>query len=110
MDNALGQDPSPREPRTDPFFNFLLERQLRAAALPTKYVAYVDMLGFGALVRAHPGAFDVDVDESTSAVSTSTSKSSQRFGRFHAVLDRLAMNAADASRPERMMVFSDCAF
>jgi hypothetical protein len=90
--------------------NLLVERQLRAAALPTKYVAYVDMLGFGALVRAHPGAFNVDVDEGTSAVSTSTSKSSERFGRFHAVLDRMAMDVADASRPERMMVFSDCAF
>lgn len=109
MENASGQDPGP-EPGADPLLNILVERQLRAAAVPTKYVGYVDMLGFGALVRAHPGAFNVDVDESTSAVSTSTSKSSERFGRFHAVLDRIAMNAADASRPERMMVFSDCAF
>src|SRR3979411_678729 len=98
MENAARQDPSP-EPAIDPLLNLLVERQLRAAALPTKYVGYVDLLGFGALVRAHPGAFNVDVDESTSAVSTSTSKSSERFGRFHAVLDRMAMNVVDASRP-----------
>jgi hypothetical protein len=61
-------------------------------------------------VREHPDAFNIDVDDGTSAVATSASKSSQRFGRFHAVLDRMAMNAVDASRPERMMVFSDCAF
>jgi hypothetical protein len=110
MENAGDHDPSQREPGTDQLLNLLVERQRRAAALPTKYVAYVDMLGFGALVRAHPGAFNVDIDEGTSAVSTSASKSSERFGRFHAVLDRMAMDVADASRPERMMVFSGCAF
>lgn len=110
MENAAGPNLSPSDRGRDQLVNLLLERQLRAAALPTKYVGYVDMLGFGALVRAHPGAFNVDIDASTSAVSTSTSKSSERFGRFHAVLDRMAADAADASRPERMMVFSDCAF
>lgn len=51
LENALGEDPSPQAPGPDPLFNLLVERQLRAAALPTKYVGYVDMLGFGALVR-----------------------------------------------------------
>jgi hypothetical protein len=63
MENAGDHDPSQREPGTDQLLNLLVERQRRAAALPTKYVAYVDMLGFGALVRAHPGAFNVDIDE-----------------------------------------------
>jgi hypothetical protein len=110
MDSAARPDTVPLGPDKDPLLNLLVERHLRARAFPTKYVGYIDMLGFGALVRAHPGAFNVDVDTSTSAVSTSTSKSSERFGRFHAVLDRMAMDAADASRPERMMIFSDCAF
>src|SRR5438477_417515 len=68
------------------------------------------MLGFGSLVRKHPGSFNIEISEDGSQVGTSTSKSSERFGRFHAVLDRTAMNHLDASRPERMMIFSDCAF
>lgn len=88
--------------------NFLVERSLRATAFPIKYVGYMDMLGFGALVTEHPGSLDIHVG--TSSVETYMSKSSQRFGGFHAVVDKLAMNYLDASRPERMMIFSDCAF
>lgn len=110
MENVPAENPTQSDRREDALLNLLVERQLQAAAFPTAYVGYMDMLGFGALVREHPGAFNIDVDEKTSAVATSTSKSSERFGRFHAVLDRMAMNAADASRPGRMMVFSDCAF
>src|SRR5689334_2521094 len=84
----------------------LLERY----ALPTRVVGYLDMLGFGALVRKHPGSFNVEVSDDGTDVTTSTSKSSERFGRFHAVLDRMAMDFADATHPERMMIFSDCAF
>jgi hypothetical protein len=70
----------------------------------------MDMLGFGALVRKHPGSFNIEISEDGSTVGTSTSQSSERFGRFHAVLDRMTMDHMDASRPERMMIFSDCAF
>ena len=55
--------------------NLMVERLLRAQASPTKCVAYMDMLGFGSLVTAHPGAFNVDIDPDGS-VGTSTSKSS----------------------------------
>ena len=88
----------------------VVERQLQARALPTKIIGYMDMLGFGALVRKHPDSFNIEISDDGSQVTTSTSKSSERFGRFHAVLDRTAMNHLDASRPERMMIFSDCAF
>ena len=88
----------------------MVERELLAAALPMKVIGYMDMLGFGALVRKHPSSFNVEVSEDGSKVGTSTSKSSERFGRFHAVLDRMAMNFVDATHPERMMIFSDCAF
>src|SRR5260221_11242669 len=81
----------------------LAERELQTRALPTKIVGYMDMLGFGALVRKHPGSFNIEISDDGSKVATSTSKSSERFGRFHAVLDRTAMNQYDASRPERMM-------
>ena len=60
-------------------------------------LGYVDMLGFGALAMAHPDMFDVEVDEEHLAVNTYTSKSHERFGRFHAVLDRLAAGAGRAS-------------
>lgn len=92
------------------FANVYMERELRQRALPTRVVGYMDMLGFGSLVRKHPGAFNVEFDEEAEVVSTSISKSSERFGRFHAVLDKMAVHQLDASRPERMMIFSDCAF
>jgi hypothetical protein len=87
-----------------------MEREIRKANDAPNIFGYVDMLGFGALAMAHPETFDIEVDEEELAVHTYTSKSHERFGRFHAVLDRLAAGELDASRPERMMIFSDCAF
>src|SRR5262245_43507389 len=91
-------------------FRMLMDREIRKANEVPRVVGYSDMLGFGALAMKHPEMFDIEVDEESLAVNTSTSKSHERFGRFHAVLDRLAANELDASRPERMMIFSDCAF
>lgn len=91
-------------------FRVLMDREIRKANKGPKVVGYVDMLGFGALAIKHPEMFDVEIDEEALAVNTFTSKSHERFGRFHAVLDRLAANELDSSRPERMMIFSDCAF
>jgi len=94
----------------DKLRDVLVERHLHALAYPTKVVGYMDMLGFGALVRKHAGSFNIEPSGDGSGVGTSTSKSAERFGRFHAVLDHAAMDHVDASRPERMMIFSDCAF
>ena len=90
--------------------SLLVEQQIRETAFPTKYIGYMDLLGFGALVTEHPGSLNIEISDDGSTVGTSTSKSSERFGRFHAVLDKTAMDNLDATRPERMMVFSDCAF
>jgi hypothetical protein len=108
----MADDAQPKSPDAfeNALANLLVERSLRATALPIKVVAFMDMLGFGSLVTKHPAAFEIEIDPKDLSVGTSASKSSERFGRFHAVLDRLAMNNLDASRPERMMIFSDCAF
>jgi hypothetical protein len=92
------------------FVNLLTEHRLREQCFPTKYVAFIDMLGFSALTKEFPGSLTLEVGPGHSSLSTSTSKSSERFGRFHAALDRIASDVVDASRPERMMIFSDCAF
>ena len=75
-----------------------------------RYVAFVDLLGFSDLVKRFPGSLNVEVRGDYEEVLTSSSGSAERFRRFHSVLDRVATDFADASRPERMMVFSDCAF
>jgi hypothetical protein len=103
-----GHGAPPGTPRT--LEAALVLNHLRGEALPTRYVGYIDMAGFGSLVRNHPGAFNVEVSADGSTVDTTTSKSSERFGRFHAVLDAAALDHLEASRPERMMIFSDCAF
>src|SRR5688572_10476674 len=94
----------------DKLLNFLVERKLREDSFPTKYVAFLDMLGFSALVKQFPGSLVLEVGGDYESLETSISASSQFFGRFHAALDYMAENYADSSRPERMMVFSDCAF
>jgi hypothetical protein len=90
--------------------NLLVERKLRADAFPTRYVGFIDMLGFSALTKEYPGSMTLEVGDDYSSLTTGTSKSAERFSRFHALLDRMAANQLDASHPERMMIFSDCAF
>lgn len=94
----------------DKLFNLLLERQLSEYAFPTRCVGFVDMLGFSALTKRYPGSMTLDVGSDYSSLASGTSQSAERFGRFHGVLDRMAADRADASHPERMMIFSDCAF
>ena len=93
----------------DTLKNVLVERELEKYAFPTKYVGFVDMLGFSALTKQFPGTMTLKENEDSS-LSAGTSKSAERFGHFHAILDRMAADQADASHPERMMIFSDCAF
>jgi hypothetical protein len=94
----------------DKLVNLLMERQLSAYAFPTRYVGSVDMLGFSALTKQFPGSMTLEVGDDYSSLATGTSQSAERLGRFHAVLDHMAADQADASHPERMMIFSDCAF
>jgi hypothetical protein len=56
------------------------------------------LLGFSALVKEFPGSLNIEVKGHYDEVLTSTSKSSERFGRFHAILDRMAFGITDASR------------
>lgn len=97
-------------PGKDKLLNLLTARHIEAQAAPVKFVAFVDMLGFSELVKTHPASVVLDTGRDFEFVSTSMSKSSERFGRFHRILDHVAMNRVDASSPERMMIFSDCAF
>src|SRR6266550_164068 len=90
--------------------NVRLERELEKYAFPMKQVGFVHMLGFSALTKQFPGTMTLEVGEDHSTLTTGTSQSAQRFGHFHAILDRMAADQADASHPERMMIFSDCAF
>lgn len=70
--------------------NFLVARELEAEYLQAKYVAFIDLLGFSALVKQFPGSFNVEVNGDYEEVVTSTSKSAERFGRFLHILDKLA--------------------
>ncbi len=97
-------------PGKDKLLNLLTARDIEAQAAPVKFVGFIDMLGFSDLVKAHPSSVILETGNDFDFVSTSMSKSSERFGRFHRILDHVAMNQVDASRPERMMIFSDCAF
>lgn len=88
----------------------MLERELRAHAFPTKYVGFIDLLGFSALTKEFPESLTLQVSEDYATVAAGTSKSAQRFAQFHAHLDWMAENQFAPSRPEQMMIFSDCAF
>src|ERR1044071_2770579 len=97
-------------PLQDKLVNLLVAQQLRVDYNTPAYVAFIDLLGFSDLVKRFPGLLNVEVEGDYEKVSTSTSKSSERFGHFHHVLDQLADNYIDSTHPDRMMVFSDCAF
>src|SRR5262245_22198841 len=97
-----------KDTKQDGLFNALMKQELRKLSSTPKYVAFMDMLGFSDLVKEFPDSLSIEVEEAT--LLTGTSKSSERFGRFHHVLDTIAMNQMDTDRPERMMIFSDCAF
>ncbi len=94
----------------DKLSNLLTERELQKAAFPTKYVGFIDMLGFSALSKEFPGSMTLEVNEDYSSLVTSTSKSAERFGHFHSILDHMASELWDRSHPQQMMIFSDCAF
>lgn len=94
----------------DKLVNLLVARKLEEDYHQIKHIAFIDLLGFSALVKEFPGSLDIQVKGDYEEVLTSSSKSSERFGRFHSILDRMASAVGDASRPERMMIFSDCAF
>jgi hypothetical protein len=107
----MPDDLKPREtPAKDKLVNILVKNELEVFYHPIKHIAFIDLLGFSALVKQFPGSLDIQVKGDYEEILTSTSKSSERFGRFHAILDRMAFAVGDASRPERMMIFSDCAF
>jgi hypothetical protein len=89
--------------------NLLVARQLEAKYYQTNFIAFIDLLGFSALIKEFPRSLNVEVKGDYEEVSTSTSKSGERFARFHHILDTVADNYIESSHPERMMIFSDCA-
>jgi hypothetical protein len=71
------------------------------------YALFVDMLGFSALVEAHPHSV-VHTLHPTGRGSTTT-PSGEVFNRFHHHLDVLAEAPTDTG-PNHVMIFSDSAF
>lgn len=99
---------------SDPFVrelvNMEVQRELTERSMPTKYVGYLDMLGFKDLVKENPGSLLVDVDDVTGMVISNPSESAETFSQFHWVLDNMSSFGFSDFRPEQFLIFSDCAF
>jgi hypothetical protein len=73
------------------------------------FVLHLDVLGFAALVEAHPHGMVQELDDQKLRVNTYITESGSRFRLFHSVLDQVLEQRFE-SGPSDAMVFSDCAF
>jgi hypothetical protein len=91
----------------DELERLLVRQTVEAQAPPPKCVLFIDMLGFSSLTEEHPEpiVWDFDSDE----ISSTTSLSAERLGRFQHVLNMIP-HQDDVLRPSHLMLFSDCAF
>ena len=76
------------------------------------FVLFLDLLGFSKLVEAHPHSLvrTTDWKDPIINVGVFRTPSSSLYNRFHDVLDSAIAPQPTGTKPDRALIFSDCAF